>query len=150
MHEQRRSAQHTELTRMFEAFGIEPSGSRLDLYLEVLGDPDPETLHDAVVQAIREGGDFPPSAGVLHQNVLAVQRSRRSRAPVAGHLPAKASGPSPNEQRVMRELHRRLAERPQRDGLVSMAVYLADRREIEEQLGRDLLALAAARDRRLA
>lgn len=147
---QRREHQLVELVRMFEAFGIEPSASRIDIYLEVLGDPDPMLLHDAVVQAIRDGGDFPPAAGVLHQHLEALRRARRPAGPVAGHLPAQASGPSPDEQRVMRELWRRLAERPRQGELVNFRVYLADRRAVQEQLAQDLIALAAAQNRRRA
>lgn len=142
----RREEQLAELVRMFEAFGIEASGSRLDLYLEVLGDPAPDVLHDAVVRALREGGDFPPAPGVLHQHVLAIARLRRPIATVE----ALADGTTPEEQCVMRELSRRLAARERRGDLVHIRDYLRVRREIDEQLARDLVALAEASDRRRA
>lgn len=124
---------------MFEAFGIEPSASRLDLYLEVLGTVDADTLHDAVIDALREGGDFPPSPGALRKHVDANRRARPSTAP---RISAKAGGPSPNEQRVLRELHRRLSERPRSTELKPFQAYLDERRVIEEQLAADLIALS--------
>jgi hypothetical protein len=131
-----------ELVRMFEAFGIEPTASRLDLYLEVLGAVDPDVLHDGVVRALREPGNFPPAPGNLRAAVLELVREReRVEARSAPRLP---DGVRPEEAAVFREFQRRIVALPRDPGgeLRPFSDYFATRKRIADELASDLHRLA--------
>lgn len=57
---------------MFDSFGIEPTPSRIDMYLDTIGEHVPsEAFRLGLRDAMREAGDFPPGPGTVRRHCLA-------------------------------------------------------------------------------
>ena len=65
------------LTRMFDAYGQAPSPSRIDVYLDVIGNYQGEPLREGIRDAMREAGDFPPGPGTVRRCAIAAFRTAR-------------------------------------------------------------------------
>lgn len=63
----------TVIQKLFAAYpNTTASAATQAVYLEVLGELTTEQLHTVVMQCIREGGNFPPSAGQILQRWQAI------------------------------------------------------------------------------
>ena len=64
------------LRQMFGAYNQPCSPERLAMYVEVIGEPDPAALREAIRDAMRESGDFAPGPGTVKRHLAAVTRTR--------------------------------------------------------------------------
>jgi len=55
------------LTRMFDAYGQTANPSRIDSYLDVIGEFPLWALQHGIREAMREAGDFPPGPGTVRR-----------------------------------------------------------------------------------
>lgn len=123
-----------ELLRMFDTYGQTPSPSRLEDYLETIGPCTAAELHQARIDAMRESGRFPPTPGELTAALRAIRRTRPGDAPAPDYsLPALPAPDAEAEQRVLRELSRRIAASgaKRRGELMAFAEHLARVERIE-------------------
>lgn len=111
------------LTRMFDAYGQVPSPSRIDIYLEVVGNLPIASFTEGIRDAMRESTDFPPGPGTVRRCVLASANMRPGDPPLpelpheagprigAGDsLPALVSGLERRVERNYANVIRRAAE----------------------------------------
>lgn len=73
---------------MFDSYGQVASPSRIDSYMEVIGDHfSTDALRVGIADAMREAADFPPGPGTVYRAVRAVAaQGVRDDAPIALRL----------------------------------------------------------------
>lgn len=72
-----REEQATECYRqMFSAYGQQPTPERIALYVETVGDFAGPVLLEALRDAMREAGEYPPGPGTVRRHALAVAKLR--------------------------------------------------------------------------
>lgn len=61
---------------MFSAYGQAATPERIAIYAETIGDAAPHHLAEALRDAMREVGDYPPGPGTIRRHILAIRRER--------------------------------------------------------------------------
>lgn len=64
------------LTRMFDAYQQSATPSRIDTYLDVIGDLPVRVIEEAIREAMRTADGFPPGPGTIRRQALAIAGMR--------------------------------------------------------------------------
>ena len=83
---------------MFSAYGQQPTPERIALYVETVGDFAAPVLLEALRDAMREAGEYPPGPGTVRRHALAVAKLRPGdpvELPAGDHFPRLGPGKAP-------------------------------------------------------